>query len=384
VYIWGYILSFTHLKKTLDMRFRRRTKLFPGVYLNFSKSGISTTIGVKGASVNFNKQGTYLNTGIPGTGIYNRQRIGGGKSENNNLPSYSPVETQVVEEIGSIKTEQVESTTTEGLQELKSTLLDCYNERIHIKKDILKAKSKLTVATVLLVVSYLLIFGFFVKWFKENRIQSMEDLDNLKNQLENCFINIDMEVDADIEKRYLNLLECYKEMLTCEKIWDITSSVTNDQKATRSAASSLVKRRQVKFGFGNIDILKSKYDALHFENANGGDLYIYPAFLAIVDYQKAFGLVDIRELDFNFHGQSFIEEEKVPNDSQVIDRTWAKVNKNGTPDKRFKDNYQIPICLYGGFSLTSKTGLNEAYSMSSFEKSEKFANAMSDYQKVIK
>jgi len=57
------------------MRFRRRAKLFPGVYLNFSKTGISTTIGVRGASINIGNKGTYLNTGIPGTGLYDRQRI---------------------------------------------------------------------------------------------------------------------------------------------------------------------------------------------------------------------------------------------------------------------------------------------------------------------
>jgi len=61
------------------MRFRRRAKLFPGVYLNFRKTGISTTLGVPGASINFSKQGTHLNTSIPGTGIYDRQKIGGGK-----------------------------------------------------------------------------------------------------------------------------------------------------------------------------------------------------------------------------------------------------------------------------------------------------------------
>lgn len=31
--------------------YRRRIKIIPGVHLNFSKSGISTTIGVKGASL---------------------------------------------------------------------------------------------------------------------------------------------------------------------------------------------------------------------------------------------------------------------------------------------------------------------------------------------
>lgn len=369
------------------MRFRRKAKLFPGVYLNFSKSGISTTIGVPGASINLGKQGAYLNTGIPGTGIYDRQKIGGGKKGKQTTPltnSETPVEKYSNEEIGAIKTDQAEATTTKGLQELKKTLLDCYQERNNLKKEIIKAKSKLTFATVLMVFSYILMFGFFIKWFKENRKDKKEYLVDVKKQLDNCFVNIDMDVDEQFDKKYLALLENYKTLLSCEKIWDITSSVAVDQKTTRSAASTSVTRKPVKFGFGNIDIIKSKYDALHFENANGGDLYIYPAFVAIVDAHKKFGLVDIRELDFNFHGQRFLEEERVPKDADVVDKTWAKVNKNGTPDKRFKDNYEIPICQYGEIELTSTTGLNEAYSLSSYEKSKKFAVAMMEYREIIK
>lgn len=47
----------------------------PGVHVNISKSGISTNIGVKGASVTFSQNGTYVNTGIPGTGLYRRDKI---------------------------------------------------------------------------------------------------------------------------------------------------------------------------------------------------------------------------------------------------------------------------------------------------------------------
>ena len=43
--------------------------------MNISKSGISFTFGTKGASVNVAKDGAYLNTSIPGTGLYNRQKI---------------------------------------------------------------------------------------------------------------------------------------------------------------------------------------------------------------------------------------------------------------------------------------------------------------------
>ena len=56
---------------------RKRKTLIPGVRLNFGKKGISTSIGPRGASLSFGPNGTYLNTSIPGTGMYNRQRIGG-------------------------------------------------------------------------------------------------------------------------------------------------------------------------------------------------------------------------------------------------------------------------------------------------------------------
>ena len=59
--------------------FRKRVKIAPGVSLNFSKNGVSTTVGPKGARMTFGSNGTYLNTSIPGTGLYRRQKIDGGK-----------------------------------------------------------------------------------------------------------------------------------------------------------------------------------------------------------------------------------------------------------------------------------------------------------------
>lgn len=63
----------------MGLRFRKRVKIAPGITLNFSKSGISTTVGVRGASVNFGKNGTYVNTGIPGSGLYMRERVRSGQ-----------------------------------------------------------------------------------------------------------------------------------------------------------------------------------------------------------------------------------------------------------------------------------------------------------------
>lgn len=59
--------------------FRKRIKIAPGVHLNFSKGGMSTSVGPRGAKLTFGKNGTYLHTGIPGTGLYSRTKLSGGK-----------------------------------------------------------------------------------------------------------------------------------------------------------------------------------------------------------------------------------------------------------------------------------------------------------------
>ena len=63
------------------MRYRKRVKICKGLNVNFSLSGPSVTVGGKGCSVNFGKKGTYLNTGIPGTGFYDRHKLGGSGTE---------------------------------------------------------------------------------------------------------------------------------------------------------------------------------------------------------------------------------------------------------------------------------------------------------------
>ncbi|WP_314347056.1 DUF4236 domain-containing protein [Fusobacterium massiliense] len=53
----------------MGFSFRKRLKITNGLYLNFSKNGVSTSIGTRGATLNFSKKGTRVTTSIPGTGI---------------------------------------------------------------------------------------------------------------------------------------------------------------------------------------------------------------------------------------------------------------------------------------------------------------------------
>lgn len=53
----------------MGFRFSRRFNITPGVRLNVSKSGISTSVGRKGAWFTIGPRGTRTTVGVPGTGL---------------------------------------------------------------------------------------------------------------------------------------------------------------------------------------------------------------------------------------------------------------------------------------------------------------------------
>lgn len=51
------------------MRFQKRIKILPGITLNLSKSGISTSIGTRGARYTFGNGKSRTTVGVPGSGL---------------------------------------------------------------------------------------------------------------------------------------------------------------------------------------------------------------------------------------------------------------------------------------------------------------------------
>lgn len=61
----------------MGYRFRKRIKIFPGLHITLSPSGISTSLGVTGARITLGSTGRVTRTlGIPGTGFYHMETLG--------------------------------------------------------------------------------------------------------------------------------------------------------------------------------------------------------------------------------------------------------------------------------------------------------------------
>ncbi|MFB1068306.1 DUF4236 domain-containing protein [Vibrio diabolicus] len=61
----------------MGFKFRKRIKIAPGLHINVSKSGVSTSIGKPGATVNIGKKGGKATVGIPGSGLSYSQNLTG-------------------------------------------------------------------------------------------------------------------------------------------------------------------------------------------------------------------------------------------------------------------------------------------------------------------
>lgn len=59
----------------MGFRFQKRVRVAPGLRLNISKRGVSTSVGRRGASVTLGKRGLYGNVGIPGSGMSYRTKL---------------------------------------------------------------------------------------------------------------------------------------------------------------------------------------------------------------------------------------------------------------------------------------------------------------------
>ncbi|MCT8138747.1 DUF4236 domain-containing protein [Anaerobacillus sp. CMMVII] len=59
----------------MSFRFQKRVKIAPGLRLNISKRGVSTSVGRRGSSITLGRSGLYGNIGIPGSGLSYRTKL---------------------------------------------------------------------------------------------------------------------------------------------------------------------------------------------------------------------------------------------------------------------------------------------------------------------
>lgn len=320
---------------------------------NLSSSGLGVSTGIKGFRVGTGPRGNYVHMGYGG--IYFRQTLP--SSRNRQMP---PVPAE--ENSSDVDFKEIESGSVEAMVDSSSEAL-----LLEINS---KAKKPLiwpwaVGATICLVVALVALGSpgwvyFLTAPFCVVGVGWAVYADKLRKTVVLLY-----HLEPHIEQAYQNLHGAFDLLRSCSRMWHVESKgdirTTYDWKV-HSGANALVKRNGTNPRSGSPSYFKTNI-SIPVLPAGRRHLFFLPDRILVWDSQGV-GAVGFDQLDVGFGDQRFIEDEGVPNDSRIVDKTWRYVNKKGGPDRRFNNNREIPIVLYEALFLTSKSGLQELFQLS--------------------
>lgn len=385
----------------MGFRFRRSVRLFPGVRLNFSLSGVSVSAGVPGAMVNIGPRGGRVTVGLPGTGISyvhhlnskQNSRSPAARRDDGILPSVpapgAPNECPKPALVGEIKSANVADLTSPDLQGLKNLINEAAHQRSALLGDLSEAVSDRRRAWRKLRRREQWPLRVLMKSSIPTARTAFEEAEEEAQKVAQAIgateIKMAIDLDPPAWSAWIEVQKAFERLSQTAKFWDVTSSVAVDRFRTRSAASDDVTRTLV--GLRPVDdgIVATPGGGYRFENANGGDLDLFPGFMLIRDKAGSdYALIDIRDLTLDACRCRFIERDPVPPDAEIVGHAWHRSNKDGSPDRRFSQNYQIPIAQYGEMRFSTRNGVKEAYNASNYTSAVAFAQAAQNFQDALR
>ena len=212
------------------------------------------------------------------------------------------------------------------------------------------------------------------------------EVSTLKDNLTASRISISFDMESEVAEPHRAMLAAFDNLSRSNRCWSIASSQGIDRVKARTTATAIVSRVLTTLSRRANTLIDTQDMPLTLTVQNGGaTAFFYPGFILVVDKAKSeFAIIDLKDIDVLYRESYFTETEVVPVDATMVGKTWAKSNKNGTRDRRFKDNRELPIMRYGTMSLSAKGGLDEAFMFSNSEACSIFVNSLAMIKNMLR
>ena len=322
----------------MGLRYRKSINLGGGFRINISKSGIGYSWGVKGYRITKTAKGrTRTTASIPGTGISYVHETGRRRKGKAVHTAQVPVIDNNHYDTRIIENNITKYTVSEGLEDILATA----KKAINLNK----------VANVGFWVT--LILGFALPFLFILTVAFIALKIYVKRK---GIVILDYTIDDDQQAVVDERINPMIKITQCAKVWRITQSSTVINKKYSGGASSSVMRTPCKASTKAPFPFKTNSQCAVFKYKKEAMIFL-PDKLFVISGTKI-GALNYSDISTFAYTTRFHESQAIPKDAQVIGHTWQYVNKSGGPDKRFSNNRQIPICLYGEVELKSAQGLN--------------------------
>ncbi|EOW6952979.1 hypothetical protein [Pseudomonas aeruginosa] len=182
----------------------------------------------------------------------------------------------------------------------------------------------------------------------------------------------------DIESEFAGVVEqlhtAFDGVRSCRATWHLQAQGKVLDRKYHAGASHLVTRSSIALGLQNPPFVKTNV-ATPSIPVGRQTLYFFPDKVLVFE-ANGVGAVSYENLQIDIATTNFIEDGAVPKDAEIVSRTWKFVNKKGGPDRRFKNNRELPVVRYEEVQFSSDTGLLERIQISCVGRTSSFAQAI--------
>lgn len=347
---------------------------------NLSKSGIGVSTGIKGLRIGTGPRGHYIHAGR--NGLYYRSSISvGSRTDQKRFPSSTKPPSPDIQTYAEPGVEMVRVSSRDVMEMEDARFAEILSD-LNAKQNSTSMRAVLgwSSGTLAILATFvaggtgmiagMILFGtafFFGTW-----------LDSFKRTSVLMY-----ELEDEARAAYETLTSSFDTLMACAGKWhvDAGGAVRDIHAWKRNAgAGHILDKRPTTFDYSLPRVVTSNITPPAIKSGKE-TLYFFPDFLLVVESDKV-GAVAYDSLSIRAQESHFIEEGTVPSDATIIAHTWKHPNKNGGPDRRFANNFQIPVCLYESIYLTSSNGLNELLQVSRNGVTAPFARTISTLAKA--
>ena len=182
------------------------------------------------------------------------------------------------------------------------------------------------------------------------------------------------DLDADAQVAFEALTHSFDQMTAAQGKWIVQAQGNQGDWKRHAGATISIQRTNAFLGYKIPPVIKTNVSV---PCILGGrqNLYFFPDFLCATEKRNA-AAIDYQNLAIECTGTRFVEDGKPPSDAAIAGKTWKYLNKSGGPDRRFKNNRQLPIALYQEVHLHSSTGLSKTLQLSRNEDRGEFRSSI--------
>lgn len=317
----------------MGLHYRKSINLGGGLRVNISQSGIGYSWGVKGYRITKTANGKIRQTvSIPGTGISYSQNVGDFKVRKNSSKNASNLSNEF-DEINDIQSVSPEKSSSEAYNDL---LL-----KIKMQNRLFIASSVICFICHIFTLNLLALFFLAITYYIA-----------IKGT---CHIEYNFD---DVERsKWSNLYSAWDAVLESDRMYQIlqTAKYKNPKiHAGVDIATVGIEANHV-FDF-SVNLHTNIKSAIW--KSKKCTMAILPDRLFIIDDKGKIGAIDYNDINVKIEKAGFYGDAKPPKDSVLLKYIWQYANKDGSCDKRYKNNKKIAVLTYGKITFTSNTGLN--------------------------